>query len=80
MKSTDKEGITIQQLLYHESGLPAYLPFYKKAIDPKSCKGGMYKKYKDANHKIKVGNALYVCTNLNSFQNGYLKKIVPDIH
>ena len=63
LKSTDKESITIQQLLYHESGLPAYLPFYKKAIDPKSCKGGMYKKYKDANHKIKVGNALYVCTN-----------------
>ena len=63
LKSTDKESITIQQLLYHESGLPAYLPFYKKAIAPKSCKGGMYKKYKDANHKIKVGNALYVCTN-----------------
>ena len=39
MKSTNKENITIQELLYHESGLPAYLPFYKKAIDTKSCKG-----------------------------------------
>ena len=65
LKSTDKENITIQQLLYHESGLPAYLPFYKKAIDLKSCKGGMYKKYKDSNHKIKIGNALYVCTNFD---------------
>lgn len=63
MKSTNKENITIQELLYHESGLPAYLPFYKKAIDTKSCKGGMYKKYKDANHSVKVANNLYVCTN-----------------
>lgn len=63
MKSTNKENITIQELLYHESGLPAYLPFYKKAIDTKSCKGGMYKKYKDANHRVKVANNLYICTN-----------------
>lgn len=63
MKSTNKENITIQELLYHESGLPAYLPFYKKAIDTKSCKGGMYKKYKDVNHSVKVANNLYICTN-----------------
>ena len=63
MKSTNKENITIQELLYHESGMPAYLPFYKKAIDTKSCKGGMYKKYKDANHSVKVANNLYICTN-----------------
>ena len=56
---------TIQQLLYHESGLPAYLPFYQKAIDKKSCKGGMYKKYRDANHRIQVGSRLYVCTNFS---------------
>lgn len=63
LKTTDKRNITIQQLLYHESGLPAYLPFYMKAIDPKSCKGGMYKKFRDADHKVKVGNALYICTS-----------------
>lgn len=65
LRSTDKENITIQQLLYHESGLPAYLPFYKKAMDLESCKGGMYKKYKDSSHKVKVGNALYACTDFN---------------
>lgn len=65
LKETDKRNITIQQLLYHESGLPAYLPFYKEAIDMKSCKGGMYKKYKDSNHKLKIANSLYICTNYN---------------
>lgn len=62
MKSTNKEGITIQELLYHESGLPAYLPFYKKAIDMKTCNGGMYKKYRDANHQVKVADNLYIST------------------
>ena len=56
---------TIQALLYHESGLPAYLPFYNKAMDKKSCKGGMYRKYRDANHKIQIGSRLFICTNFN---------------
>lgn len=63
LKGTDKANITIQELLFHETGLPAYLPFYTKAIDMKSCCGGMYKKYRDANHKVKIGNNLYICTN-----------------
>ena len=56
---------TIQQLLYHETGLPAYRPFYMKTIDRKSCKGGMYKRYRDANHRIQVGASLFVCTNFS---------------
>ncbi len=57
--------VTIQDLLYHESGLPAYLPFYKKAIDKSSCKGGMYRKYRDANHRIQIGERLFICTNFS---------------
>ena len=56
---------TIQQLLYHESGLPSYYPFYQETIDKKTCKGGMYKKYRDADHRIQVGARLYVCTNFS---------------
>lgn len=63
MRGTNKERVTVQELLYHESGIVAYLPFYKDIIDPKSCKGGMYKKYRDANHKVKVADNLYICTN-----------------
>ncbi len=35
LKGTDKEDITINDLLFHESGLPASLPFYKLAIERK---------------------------------------------
>lgn len=30
LKKTDKSRITVQDLLFHESGLPAYLPFMRK--------------------------------------------------
>lgn len=36
LKGTDKENITIKELLFHESGLPAYLPIYWLAVDRKS--------------------------------------------
>ncbi|MGE5395526.1 MAG: serine hydrolase domain-containing protein [Candidatus Saccharibacteria bacterium] len=32
-KGTDKENITIKELLFHESGLPAYLPFYQLIVE-----------------------------------------------
>ena len=66
--------ITLQQLLYHESGLPAYLPFYQQTIDKKTCTGGFYKKYRDANHRIQVGPRLYVCTNFSYLPEWVSKK------
>lgn len=33
LRGTNKENITITELLFHESGLPASLPFYSLAID-----------------------------------------------
>lgn len=33
LKNTDKQNIKIIDLLFHESGLPAYLPFYKSVVE-----------------------------------------------
>ena len=33
LKDTDKQDITVTDLLFHESGLPAYLPFYKSVVE-----------------------------------------------
>ncbi len=35
LRGTDKENITITQLLFHESGLPSSLPFYQLVIEKK---------------------------------------------
>ncbi len=36
LRGTDKENITITELLFHESGLPASLPFHRLAIERKN--------------------------------------------
>lgn len=41
LRGTDKQNITLKQLLFHESGLPAYLPFYKLAIDKTNAKAAV---------------------------------------
>ena len=32
-KRQDKERVTIEELLLHQSGIPAFWPFYKETID-----------------------------------------------
>ena len=60
LKGTDKEEITIRELLYHESGLPAFLPFYEDAIDQGSYEGPFVKyNQKDATHQTRIGRNAY---------------------
>ena len=54
LEDTRKSRITVQDLLFHESGLPAYWAFYKEAIDSKSCKGGLFRKKYDRYHTLQV--------------------------
>lgn len=65
LRHTNKKDITIQQLLFHESGLPAGTSFYMDAIDSKSYKGSLYRNGKDKNHPIQV--------NYNTWANPYFK-------
>ncbi|MCD7899464.1 MAG: serine hydrolase [Bacteroides sp.] len=55
LRDTDKEDITIRELLFHESGLPSSIFFYQKAIDPDSYDGRLFSAKKDASHTVKVG-------------------------
>lgn len=61
LKKTDKSRLTIQDLLFHESGLPAYLPFYEEAIDMKSCNGALFRKKPDKTHTLKLAENMYAC-------------------
>ncbi|MFV0468862.1 MAG: glycoside hydrolase family 3 N-terminal domain-containing protein [Dysgonomonas sp.] len=42
LKGTDKENITLRQALFHETGLPAFLPYYMAAIDENSYDGKLF--------------------------------------
>lgn len=71
---TNKADITVKELLLHESGLPAYLPIYREAIDPKSYKGPFFKPKKDANHQIRADEHLYASSSFK-YKEGMVSKV-----
>ena len=71
MRGSAKGKITIQDLLYHQSGLPAFWPFYREAINDSSCVDGLFKSKADANHRLQVDKRLYVA-NQFEYKKEYL--------
>ncbi len=55
----DKRDITIRQLLYHESGMPASLNMFNCMIDTATYTGRLITSRADADHKIKISNGVY---------------------
>lgn len=60
LKGTDKERVTIEELLLHQSGIPAFWPFYRAAIDKDSYEGAFYKAGRDMNHHRQIDTRLFV--------------------
>lgn len=59
LQRTDKKDITIREILYHQSGLPPWLPFYQEAIDKDSYDGRLFSARKDAQHSVRIGTATW---------------------
>ena len=59
-KGSDKENITLREILFHESGMPASLPFYKAVIDNNSYKGPLFTAKKDIHHQWQVEKNYYM--------------------
>lgn len=68
LKDTPKEDITVRQLLYHESGMPASLNMFNLMIDSASYSGKLITSRRDATHSIKIQNGAY------GHNNGRLRK------
>ena len=60
LKGSPKARITIEELLLHQSGLPAFWPFYREAIDDSSYQTTFYKARRDALHTTQVDRRLWV--------------------
>lgn len=59
LQRTDKKDITIQEILYHQSGLPSWLPFYQETIDKDSYSGRLFSARKDAYHPVQIGTTTW---------------------
>lgn len=60
LRGTDKEDITVRQLLYHESGLPAALDIYGLMVDTASYDGRLFRAKPSAQYPVKVGRNAYI--------------------
>lgn len=54
LSNTDKKSITVRDALLHESRLPAYIPYYRKAINDSTFEGTLFKRNRGGDYTLKV--------------------------
>ena len=79
LKGTNKAGITIRELLYHQSGLPSTISFYQKAIDKESYPGRLLKAARSADHTIRIDAQTWAQPKF-SFLPGMISETEDDDH
>ena len=55
LRDGDKSDITLRQLLFHETGIPASLNMYDAMLDKDSFTGSLFRGRRDATYSIQVG-------------------------
>ena len=61
VRGTNKEHLTIENILLHQAGLVAYIPFYRETIDAGGVPlPGFYSTVKNDSFGIRVANSLYM--------------------
>ncbi len=66
LKGTNKSNINYKDMLTHQSGLPAWLPFWQKTVDKKSVyKTGYYSDEYSEKYPMQVAKGLYVVKDFN---------------
>lgn len=64
VKGTNKEHLTIENILLHQAGLVAYIPFYRETIDASGVPlPGFYSAVKNDSFGIRVAKNLYMRTD-----------------
>lgn len=59
LRGTDKEDITVRQLLYHESGMPAALNMFTLMMDSTTYEAPLIKRKRSALYSIKIEDRAY---------------------
>ena len=65
VRGSDKENLLIKDILLHQAGLKAWIPFYKEISDSITMKAlpGYFSKLNTAGYNIKVDDSLYMRTD-----------------
>lgn len=60
LQNTNKKEITVKEVLCHNAGLKAYIPFLANAIDQKALPGPLFSTRPNKNNSFKLTNNLYI--------------------
>lgn len=74
LQGSPKGRITVEDLLYHQSGLPGSWPFYREAINDSSYTDTFFKARQDANHHQQVDRRLYVVDDFR-YKEAYVSSV-----
>ena len=74
LQDTDKQNITVRELLFHQSGLPSTLLFYQDAIDKDSYDGTLFKGRPDKQHPTRIGKQTWANPEFR-FRRGLTSKV-----
>lgn len=77
LKGSNKENLTIKEILYHQSGVIPSINFYLDAIDEDSYKGSLYSSVKNSTHPVKFDSKTYVRNDFTYLPNIVSKTIKP---
>ena len=77
LQRTNKKDITIQELLYHQSGLPSGIALYQEAIDKDSYEGRLFSARKDVHHSVQLGTSTWANPKFE-FKKEYVSPIEKD--
>ena len=62
LKTTNKKALTIKEILAHQAGLQAWIPFYKQTMSDTSYLKGIYSNKADSKFAVRVADSLYMNT------------------
>ena len=68
-RGTNKSDLKIEELLYHQSGLPAAINFYQNAIDKDSYTGSLFSTTATRIHSVQFDRQTYVRTDFKFLPN-----------
>jgi len=65
VRGSNKANITLREVLLHQAGLKAWIPFYKEIADSVTMKAkpGYFSKINNAQYNVKVDDSLYMRTD-----------------
>jgi len=72
LKKSNKKDITIREMLAHQAGFKAWIPFYEKTLKEGKPSYDLYHSEPDVNYSIRVADSLYI-------KNDYPEKIWNEI-